>query len=631
MGGDWEDLLITGPPAAIQLHRRRRKEDAVPAAMASERTRPPKKSPVPPLNPNFDGSNIDHDPTRKEDKPKPDQQKDTEVQDTRDDTGSDDTSGNSSSDTPIASEADHTPPNQPLTVTQMEPTDTPEPTLEISRPPEFEYSTVPSSQPERNPPTSGPQETSTIHPTETQESTTSHSWTITTKPPIISCTTAPHCSTGTKYSLHTTCYSKTPGKSVGNDAQDIGALLDKGKIVVVILLTMVVSILITVGCIWVYKRRAKKRRGVKCGESRDGDVEGGAEKRRKFWGVLGKRKERGNADMASVVRSVGNTPAIEHAEASVPPEMAQRSQQRLSIILPPGAGGHRHRNSNNTILNRTLSAASSLTVPPYPGSSAASGTTRSSSTRTARSIASNTTDDTVVRTKREYRDAVGRLTEENMHSDHVVVADGFHLAPPNPFEDDGPQIAGAGGMGGSGVGVGGLGDVDGEGNRRVGVGPPPPIIRVRGAVNPFEDQDIDLDMGVADGFRPNGGGGVMQRDMRIGYSPPWPPQLENPFEDGLGGLGGFPEIDVGMGDGFDGYVPGQMGRVGGGNVVPLERRVSMRGGDARRRVSGDRATINSSISGESLSSSETLRGDLEDWSGSSGAGSHADHSSGRGL
>jgi len=643
--GDWDELLISGPPA-VQRHRRRLEEaeaeDDGPAAMLFGKTEllfTPKKFPPVPFNPDFDGDgkiDIGHDPIRKEDKPKA-----TKVPDGSDDSGSDNEGGGDEGgdddkggdNSPPATEADILPPNQTTTTGFVEgpafyPTESSTP------PPDLDgYSATTSSREERSTTSSGPRETTTTkHPAGAHESTANHP-SITTATDSLgsstSCTTATHCSTNSVYPFKIECnLSQEFAEAIVEDTQGIENFLkDTGKLVAVILLTMVVSVLMTVGCIWGYKRRAKKRKGVQSGGSIGGDVEGGAEMKRKFWGVLGRGREQGATDKASVV-SVCNTPADGQAEESVPPEMAQRNHQRLSIILPPDSG-HRHRNSNGTILDRTLSTASSLTVPPYPGSLAASGTTRSNSTRTARSISSNITDDTVVRTKREYRDAVGRLAEENMHNDHVSVADGFHLAPPNPFEEVGPPVAGAGGMGGSAVGVGGLGDVDGEGNRRVVVRPPPPIIRVGDAMNPFEDPDIDLDMGVADGFSPNRTRDMMSGGIAMGHSPPPPPpRLENPFEDGLGG---YPEVDVGMGDGFSGYVPGQMGGMDGGNA---ERRVSMRGGDAaRRRVSGDEVSINSSTSRESLSSNETLRGDLEDWSGGGGGGPgrHVRHGSGGGL
>ncbi|RPB21189.1 hypothetical protein L211DRAFT_851696 [Terfezia boudieri ATCC MYA-4762] len=628
--GDWDELLISGPPA-VQRHRRHLEEDDAPAAMPFGKTEPlftPKESPPAPFNPDFDGdghSDISHNPIRKEDKPK-----ETEVPDN--DSGNDGNGGNSFNNLPNATEADLPPPNQAPATTIERTAELPTETSTVfldkySRTTRLRYSRTTAS--------SGPRETTTTHPAEARESTTSRPWTwITTETDspksTTLCTTIPHFSTDKGSPFKTTCYYETTiplaiEQDIVDGARGIENLFkDTGKLVAVILFTMVLSVLMTVSCIWAYKWRAKKRKRVQGGESIGGDVEGGAEMKRKFWGVLGGRKEQGTIDQTSAV-SVTSAPAAGRTEALVPPEMAQH--HRLSIILPPGSG-HRHHNSNNTILDRTLSTASSLTVPPYPASSAASGTTRSNSTRTARSVASNITDDTVVRTKREYRDAVGRLAEENMHSDHVAVADGFHLAPPNPFEEVGPPVAGAGGMGGSGVGVGGLGDVDGEGNRRVVVRAPPPIIRVGDVMNPFEDPDVDLDMGVADGFSPNGAGDMMRGGIGMRHSSPLPPRLENPFEDGLGG---YPEVDVGMGNGFSGYVPGQMeGRVGG----TAERRVSMRGGDARRRVSGDGVSLNSSTSGESLSSNETLRGDLEDWSGGgsggSGPGGHVSHgSSGR--
>ncbi|KAF8416669.1 hypothetical protein EV426DRAFT_578626 [Tirmania nivea] len=626
--GDWEELLVSNPPA-VQL--RRLEGDDAPAAMPFGKTEPlftPKKSPPAPFNPDLNGdgeSDIDHDPLRKEDKPKK-----IEVSD---DSWSNSKGENSFSDPPTASEVDIPPPNQPPAITET-PNETPSPPPSPpTSPPDLNgYSITTRPRYERTTASSRPQETTTMHPTEAHESKTGDSWMqITTctdslvSPTTTLCTTITHCSTNSVYAHQTTCYFETTiplaiQQDIMQNAQGIEKLFkDTGKLVALILLTMIVSVLLTVGFIWGYKRRAKRRKGVHGGESIGGDVEGGAGMKRKFWQ---KRKKRGTTDKASAV-SVSNPPIAGQAEASMPPEMAQRNHQRLSIILPPCTSGHRHHNSNNTILGRTLSTASSLTVPPYPGSSAASGTTRSNSTRTARSFASNITDDTVVRTKREYRDAVGRLAEENMHSDHVAVADGFHLAPPNPFEDDGPRVAGAGGMGGSGVGVGGLGDVDGEGNRKEVVRPPPPIIRVCDAMNPFEDPDMNLDMGLADGFSPNEAGGMTRGGIGMGHSPPSPPRLENPFEDRLGG---YPEVDIGMGDGFPGYVPGQMGSMGDGNA---ERSVGMRGGDARPRVSRDGVSI-SSTSGESLSSNETLRGDLEDWSGrgGSGSGSHVGHGSG---
>ncbi|KAF8422361.1 hypothetical protein BGX38DRAFT_587415 [Terfezia claveryi] len=627
--GDWDELLISGPPP-VQRHRRYLEEDDAPAAMPFGKTEPlftPKESPPAPFNPDFDGdghSDINHDPIRKEDKPK-----ETEVPD--DDSGSDNNGGNSFNNLPNATEADLPPPNQaPATTierTEELPTETSTVFLELDR-----YSRTTRLRYERTTASSGPRKTTTALPAEARESTTSHPWTwITTatdSPESTTlCTTIAHFSTDKGSPFKTTCYYETTiplaiEQDIVNDSRGIENLFkDTGKLVALILLTMVLSVLMMMGCIWGYKWRAKKRKRVQGGESTGGDVEGGAEMKRKFWGVLGGRKEQGTIDQTRAV-SVSNTPAAGQAEALVLPDMVQQNQ-RLSIILPPGSG-HRHRNSNNTILDRTLSTASSLTVPPYPASSAASGTTRSNSTRTARSIASNITDDTVVRTKREYRDAVGRLAEENMHSDHVTVADGFHLAPPNPFEEADPPVAGAGGMGGSGVGVGGLGDVDGEGNRRVVDRPPPPIIRVGDAMNPFEDPDVDLDMGVADGFSPNGVGGMMGGGIGMSHSSPLPARLENPFEDGLGG---YPDLDVGMGNGFSGYVPGQMEGRGGGTA---ERRVSMRGGDEGWRVSADGVSLNASTSGESLSSNETLRGDLEDWSGGGGDGSegHVGHGSG---
>ena len=399
----------------------------------------------------------------------------------------------------------------------------------------------------------------------------------------------------------TTIILPYPVKDDDRDVTNMNVLKDKGRVAVIAVMAVLIVIVIILGLIWGCRRKRRQRaEGV---EKVGTDVEGGGSGS-KIWRVLGRKKGNG--------RGSGCAPG---PSPSVAPEMAGRNQ-RLSIILPPGSRrNHPHHLSNNNSLNRTLSAASSLTVPPY---SRTSSTVRSNSTRTAHSLDSNITDDTVVRAKRDYQNTVSRIAVENMHSDHAVVADGFHCAPPNPFDDgDGLGVAGVGGMGGSGVGVGGLGEVDGQGNRRLVV---PPDVRVTPAVNPFEDPAIeDEDVFVADGFRPQEVS-IAHRPAAPPRRPLLPPALENPFEDGVGD---YADVDVGMGDGFQGYVPGQMmcrhsGSVGG---VGNSQRLSMRGGDAdasrSRRMSADELSLgsSSSTSRQSLSSNETLRGDL-DWGGS---------------
>lgn len=422
-----------------------------------------------------------------------------------------------------------------------------------------------------------------------------------TGPPVntpCSTTLSTICSTHTAYPHNTSCVVKP--YSYSSMEKDVMKEHSKeiGNIVKYAVITVLVIIIIILGLIWGYRRKRRKR--AESAEKIGTDVEGGSGS--KIWRVLGRRNsQKGKA------RGLGSAPG---PSTSVAPEMAERNQ-RLSIILPPSSRrSHPHRVSNTNSLNRTLSVASSLTVPPY---SRASSSTRSNSTRTAHSLDSDITNDTVVRAKRDYQNTVSRLAVENMHNDHAVVADGFHCAPPNPFDGDDLGVAGAGGMGGNNVGVGGLGEVDGQGNRRPAV---TPDIRVADAINPFEDPVMeDEDIFVADGFRPQGGS--------IAHRPPPPPPrpllspaLENPFEDGVGD---YVDVGVGIGDGFQGYVPGQMmcrlsGSVSGASN---SRRLSMRGGDAdanrSRRLSTDGLSLSSSSTArQSLSSNETLQGD-PDW------------------
>lgn len=636
-------------PQAAELHRRA--EVDVPAVLPAINDVPAvlplgkvedqpmfgPKSPPPPtpisFSPDTDGngrSDGGDAPIRKEDKPKESEIPDAVEVDTPsanspvDDSngGNDDKGGETTSEYPEATEHDIPPANIVIATTTESREETPTPSAlpeTTTAPPLQDHSTTSYPEETSAPSLSRSRVTypSDTQPAEAHETSTSHTWaTITTSTDFdpssmtTTCETFTHCSTNTIEPYETTCWYETSipyavQKDFTQDSKNIGNVLrDTGKLIAVILSSMLISVLLTLGAIWLYRQRKRKAR-IAAAVNKGADVEGGAGagKKRKFWNTVGKRKERGGAERAAGV-SVNSVPVPEQ-EVPVPPEMIQRNNQRLSVILPVHSRQH-HRFSNNAHLNRTLSIASSLTVPPYPGSLAASGTTRSNSTRTANSVSSNITDDTVVRTKREYQNNVNRFQEQNMHSDHAVVADGFHCAPPNPFDDHGRDIAGAGGMGGSGVGVNGLGEVDGEGNRRVRAHPTPlPAIRIGDAMDPFEDPDVL----VADGFGPQSSG--------LPQPSPQPARVENPFDDGVAA---FAEVDVGMGDGFRGYVPGQMG---GGSTV--ERRVSLRGGDARRTETGTGnnrvSVVSSSGSSVSISSSnETLRGDCDDGGGHAGHG-----------
>ncbi|KAF8462751.1 hypothetical protein BDZ91DRAFT_765044 [Kalaharituber pfeilii] len=412
------------------------------------------------------------------------------------------------------------------------------------------------------------------------------------------------------------------GADINKDSRELIHILGAtGKLVLAIVLTTVLSLLIAGGTLWACKWR-KKRRGV--GNQRTGeDVEGGGVgRKRKLW--AGVRKRKAEKKLCEKANAAGVVSTSQPTATATQPEMAQPSRA-INIIqpIPPHHSNHRPQHSSTTLLARPMSISSSLTVPPYSVPPSSSGTTRSNSTRTANSVASNTTDDTVLRAKREYQTTVSRFADVNMRHPAGAVADGFRCAPPNPF-DDGAEGPGQSpdGMGGPEVGVSGMDIVDAQGNRAaMAMAPPrPPLRRTltrmstsSGVLNPFEEAELEGAI-VADGFRPDEAGAGPQlawamsgsrtsggRNARPPRPPPPPPRaVEDPFADDVGTLAYSPyaHVHVEEADGFDG---------GHGTI---EEEYEESAGDA-----------------ESFSSGETLREDVEgdDWGGGGGGAGAAGH------
>lgn len=188
----------------------------------------------------------------------------------------------------------------------------------------------------------------------------------------------------------------------------------------------------------------------------------------------------------------GGAAPLVHVSYNSPPtaplgcSMAQipSSTTLLPTTSPSGAGFSYSRTEPTTTRPlSTLSPRASATTAVRASYQSA----RSNSTRTMNSQLSNTTNDTVVRVKREYFNTVERLAKEGMYASEtgMEVVDGFRCAPPNPFAD-GNRV---GGDLYAGVGVGGLGAVDARGEGVL------PMQRQRRSVVFADDVDV------VDGFR----------------------------------------------------------------------------------------------------------------------------------
>ncbi|KAI5805640.1 hypothetical protein DFH27DRAFT_651971 [Peziza echinospora] len=458
-----------------------------------------------------------------------------------------------------------------------------------------------------------------------------------------------------------TDYRNNPGAlEVDIESEYDDFMANKSLYIGVIVVAIAVAVLVVLGTWWGVRRWHRNRGDELVDDDAFGAGAAAVEKKRwRRW----RRSKRWHEKQVCTCQPTSMSGALGGAGGifvSAPPPPTHEQQQRgldvvpemserpISAMLPPPLLRHQqqqHQRSSqlsltNSHLTRSISSSSSaISSPPsyHHHNPHLSGTSqhsahntlanaalasRSNSTRTATSSTSNVTDDTVVRSKREYQRTVTRLAEENMYSSPEVVADGWRCAPPNPFEDAGGlEVVGGGGA----VGVGGMGQVDELGRSVVGAAG-----RVGVMEDPFSDGAASggMGVGVGDGFAgyvPGSGGGAggvgggMHHHQQQHYThnhhhqhqqlhPQQPSMVQDPFADEYGmGEHEHHEVDVGVGDGFGGYVPGGMMGGGGG---------SGNGGEGGRSVmagagaEGERRSGGSVRSG--VSSSATLRGDLEE-------------------